>query len=111
MTNEFDIIDHPLVVLWLKDMAKTEPLGFAYLIKGNAQYFKTILGNPVGQTQKFPYWKKEYLGITIFIYSNESDTFYKVQYLGEKENFIQDKKMGSYLIGFLTKFTKEIIAY
>ncbi len=110
MTNEFDIIDHPSVILWFRDIAKTEPLGFAYLIKGNVNYFKQIWGAPAGQTQKFSYWKRDYLGITIFVYSDENATFYKVQYLGEKETFVSDKKMGSYLIGFLTKFTKEIIA-
>ncbi len=109
MTNEFDIIEHPAVVLWFKEFAKSEPLGFSYLIKGNEEYFKNTIGKPEGQTQKFSYWKKDYLGITIFIYSDSNTTFYKVQYLGEREGFINDKKMGSYLIGFLTKFSKEII--
>jgi hypothetical protein len=110
MTNEFDIIDHPLVLLWFKEFAKNEPLGFSFLTKGNINYFKSIWGPSSGQTQKFAYWKKEYLGINIYIYSDETATFYKVQYLGEKDNFINDKKMGSYLIGFLTKFNKELIA-
>jgi hypothetical protein len=110
MTNEFDIIDHPLVLLWFKEFAKNEPLGFAFLTKGNTEYFKNIWGNPNGLTQKTSYWKRDYLGITIYIYSDEISTFYKVQYLGEKETFTSDKKMGSYLIGFLTKFSKELIS-
>lgn len=110
MTNEFDIIDHPLVLLWFKDFAKNEPLGFSYLTKGNVTYFTSIWGAPAGQTQKFSYWKREYLGITIYVYSDESATFYKVQYLGEKEAFMNDKKMGSYLTGFLSKYSKEVIS-
>ncbi|NCQ52295.1 hypothetical protein GW796_10520 [archaeon] len=110
MTNEFDIIDHPLVLMWFKDFAKNEARGLAFLTQGNSQYFKSIWGGHNGKTQKFLYWKREYLGITIYIYSDDTATFYKVQYLGEKEVFLSDKKMGSYLIGFLNKLTKEIIS-
>lgn len=110
MTNEFDIITHPLVFLWLKEFAKNEPLGFVFLINGHMDYFKSIWGIESGKTNSFSYWKKEYLGINIFIYSDNETTFYKVQYLGEKENFINDKKMGAYLTGFLSKFSKELIA-
>lgn len=109
MTNEFDIVEHPLVYMWLKDYLKNEPLGFCFLTQGNKSLFKNIWGNSIGQTQKFNYWKRDYLGITIYVYSDSESTFYKVQYLGEKEMFIQDKKMGAYLQGFLTKLTKEIL--
>lgn len=110
MTNEFDIIDHPLVQMWIKDFAKIEPLGFSFLIQGNSDFFKNLWGNPDGQAAKFSYWKRDYLGIIIFVYSNDVATFYKVQYLGSHEAFINDKKMGSYLTGFLNKFTKELIS-
>lgn len=109
MTNEFDIIDHPLVLFWIKDYAKNEPLGLAFLTQGNQLVFKRKWGPPDGQTQRFQYWKRDHLGITIYVYSDENMTFYKVQYLGEKEMFTQDKKMGSYLTGFLSKLTKEIL--
>jgi hypothetical protein len=109
MTNEFDIIEHPLVLFWLKDFAKSEPLGLIFLTEGHNKLFKTKWGNPSGVTQNLSYWKRDYLGITIYVYSDEKITFYKVQYLGDKETFIQDKKMGSYLTGFLTKLTKDII--
>lgn len=110
MTNEFDIIEHPLVQLWLKDFAKIEPLGFSFLVQGNFDFFKNMFGAPTGQAAKFSYWKREHLGITIFIYSSNLATFYKVQYLGEREAFINDKKMGSYLTGFLQKFTKDLVS-
>lgn len=110
MTNEFDILEHPLVLLWMKDYAKSEPLGFCFLTQGNHNYFKKIWDSPTGKSQKFEYWKRDYLGITIYVYSDENSTYYKVQYLGEKEMFVQDKKMGSYLTGFLNKLTKEIIS-
>lgn len=109
MTNEFDIIEHPLVALWLREYAKNEPLGFCFLTQGNSLFFKKIWGPANGQTQKFEYWKKDHLGITLYVYSDTQATYYKVQYLGEKQMFIQDKKMGSYLTGFLTKLTKEFL--
>lgn len=108
MTNEFDIILHPLVLLWLKEYAKTEPLGLAFLTQSNQSLFQKKWGNADGQTQRLQYWRRDYLGITMYVYSDDSISFYKVQYLGDKEAFIQDKKMGSYLTGFLTKLTKEV---
>lgn len=110
MTNEFDIITHPLVLHWLRDYAKSEPLGLAFLTQGNEKFFQKKWGKSSGQTQRFQYWKRDHLGITIYVYSDENSSFYKVQYLGEKEMFIQDKKMGSYLTSFLSKLTKEILS-
>ena len=109
MTNEFDIIDHPLVFMWFKDYARSEPLGFTFLTQGNNTYFRKIWGDPTGKAQGFDYWKRDYLGITLYVYSNMELTYYKVQYLGEKDMFVSDKKMGSYLTGFLAKLTKEIL--
>jgi hypothetical protein len=109
MTNEFDIIDHPLVFMWLRDYVKHEPLGVTFLTQGNSIFFQKKWGNPDGKTQKYNYWKKDYLGITLYVYSDLYETYYKVQYLGEKDMFIQDKKMGTYLTGFLSKLTKDIL--
>lgn len=109
MTNEFDIIDNPLVLMWFKDYAKSDPLCVSFLTKGNYKLFKSMWGTPDGKTQNHEYWKKEHLGITIYVYSNNFSTFYKVQYLGEKNMFVQDKKIGSYITGFLMKLIKEIL--
>ena len=109
MTNEFDFIDHPSVLFWLKEYGKTEPLGLSFLTQGNSDYFTYLWGTPNGETQKFSYWKRDYLGITIFVYSDSNSTFYKSQYLGEKDTFINDKKIGAYLIGFFISLVKEII--
>lgn len=109
MTNEFDLIEHPLVLLWLKEYAKNNPLGLCFLIQGNVDNFKKIWGDPHSSTKNYLYWKKDYLGIVIYVYSDDNATYYKAQYLGDKDMFIQDKKMGSYLTGFLSKLTKEII--
>lgn len=109
MTNEFDIIEHPMVLMWFLEYAKNEPLGTAFLTKGNVNFFNKKWGKPTGKAQEHNYWKRDYLGITLYLYSNENETFYKVQYLGEQDMFISDKKMGSYITGFLTKLTKEIL--
>lgn len=108
MTNEFDLIEHPLVLLWFKDFVKTDPLGVVFLTEGHVDFFTNKWGKSTGSTQNLQYWKRDYLGITLYVYSDDKITFYKAQYLGDRENFIQDKKMGSYLTGFLTKLTKEI---
>lgn len=109
MTNEFDIIEHPLVQLWLKDQAKKEPLCLVNITQGNIDFFKKIWGKPTGLTKRFNFWKREYLGIVIYVYSDYSSTYYKIQYLGNKENFIADKKIGSYLTGFLNKLSKDFL--
>ena len=109
MTSEFDIIDHPNVFFWLKDLAKNDPLAFCTLGSGNSYTFRELWGKPTGSTQRFEYWKKDYLGITIFIYTDKITTFYKVQYLGEKNIFTQDKKIGAYISSFLSKLTKDLL--
>jgi hypothetical protein len=109
MTNEFDIIEHPLVILWLKEFAKNEPLGLIFLTGGNVSLFKNKWGNPSGATQNLQYWKREHSGINIYVYADENITFFKVQYLGDKEKFLQDKKIGTYITGFLSKLTKEFL--
>jgi hypothetical protein len=109
MTNEFDIIDHPLVNLWLREQAKKEPLFLVTITEGNIVNFNKMWGTQTGLTKRFHFWKREHHGITIFVYSDNHETFYKVQYLGSKENFIEDKKIGSYLTGFLTKLGKEFL--
>ena len=110
MTNEFDIIEHSMVAIWFKEFAKTDPLGLCFLTQSNKNIFRQLWGEPNGSTHKFDYWKRDYLGINIYVYSDESATFYKIQYLGEKESFQQDKKVGSYITGFLTKLTKEVLS-
>lgn len=110
MTNEFDIIEHPLVLAWLKEYAKTEPLGFCFLTQGNTDYFRKIWNkSPTSRTSRYDYWQINHLGITLFIYSNKDETVYKVQYLGEKDIFLQDKKIGSYIISFIQKLTEGLI--
>lgn len=109
MTNEFDIFDHPMVFFWFKEFAKNEPLGLTFLTQGNNNLFHKKWGECSGKAQKYEYWKKDHLGITLYIYSNDDSTYYKVQYLGEKDMFVEDKKMGSYLTGFLSKLSKDIL--
>ncbi len=109
MTSEFDIIDHPNVFSWLKELSKNDPLAFATICGGNISGFKALWGKPTGTTQRFDYWKKDYLGITIFIYSEKQTTFYKVQYLGEKDIFLKDRKIGVYISSFLSKLTKDLL--
>ncbi len=109
MTNEFDIIDHPMVFSLLQELASKEPLALCFLTQGNKDNFYSKWGKAIGQKQSFEYWAKDYLGITLFVYSNSESSYYKVRYLGDREMFVNDKKMGSYLTGFLSKTIKEFI--
>lgn len=109
MATEFDAIEHPNVFSWFKDLAKNDALAFATLCGGNYDAFKALWGSPNGKTQRFDYWKKDYSGITVFIYTEKTTTFYKVQYLGERDIFLQDRKIGAYLNAFLSKLTKDLL--
>lgn len=109
MTNEFDIIEHPIVALWLKEQCKKEPLFLITLTQGNINFFTKLWGPRNGLTKRFHFWKQEYMGITLYIYSDNNSTFYKIQYLGPKEYFIADKKIGTYLNNFLTKLHKDFL--
>lgn len=109
MTNEFDIIEHPIVLMWLKEQTKKEPLFLVTITEGNIDFFTKLWGQKTGLTKRFHYWKHEYLGITIYVYCDNTQTTYKVQYLGSKENFVTDKKIGSYLTNFLIKLSKSFL--
>lgn len=109
MSTELDIIDHPQVFTWLKDLSRQDTMAFVTLCGGNCDTFKSLWGKAHGKTQRFDYWKKEHLGTTIFVYTDKYTTFYKVQYLGEKEIFLQDKKIGAYVIAFLSRLAKELL--
>lgn len=109
MTNIFDIYDHPVVALWMKELLKTDPLGLCVLVQSNLELFSKMWEKPTdAKIGEFTVWKRDHLGITVFAYVNDEITFYKVQYLGEKDMFVNDKRMGTYLTGFLNKLSKEI---
>lgn len=109
LTSEFDIIEHPNIFAWIQDLAKKNPLAFVSICGGNVDSFKKLWGDPDGQTQRFDYWKRDYLGITIYVYSEKSTTFYKVQYLGSKEVFLQDKRSGAFISSFLSKLVEDLV--
>lgn len=101
MMNEFDIIDHPLVFLWFKSFVKTNPFALSFLFSGDANFFKSLYGNPIGKMQNFDFWKINHLGIVIFIYFDGTNVVYKVQYLGDKNLFIDDQNISKHIIDFL----------
>lgn len=112
MTNIFDIYDHPLVSLWFKELAKNEPLALSILTQSNLDLFSKMWGSATdAKIGGYTVWKRDHLGITVFAYVNNEITFYKVQYLGEKDMFVSDKRMGTYLTSFLTKLQKEIFSH
>lgn len=106
--NEYDISDHPMVLNWMKDLAKNDPLALITLTGGNEKLFKSLFGDSNGRTKRFAYWKKEHLGMNFIIYSNDVNTFYKIHHLGEYDNFVQDKKIGVYITGFMNKTLKDM---
>lgn len=109
MTNIFDIYEHPLVAFWVKELFKNDPLALCVLTQSNLDLFSKMWEKPTdAKIGGYTVWKRDHLGITVFAYVNEEITFYKVQYLGEKDMFVNDKRMGTYLTSFLTKLQKEI---
>lgn len=106
MTNEFDIIQHPMFQMWLSDLATRDPLCVSFLIKGNMDSFEAIWGKPSEIVNRDHCWRKEYLGTKFFVYSNDQSTYYKVEYLGSYEMFLEDKRMGSYITGFMNSLLK-----
>lgn len=108
MTHEFDIIDHPLVLLWFINYAKVDPLSIDFLTQGNINLFKRHFGPSKTEIMKFQVWMQQHSGIFINIYSSESSTIYKIKYLGSKENFLEDHVMSGYIIDFLEDLLKKI---
>lgn len=101
--KEFDIMENPLVFLWFKDLAKNDPLAFITITNSNRINFKNYFGDPIGREGKYECWKQDYMGITIYLLTDNFKTIFKVSYLGEKEIFIQDKKMGIYITSFMNQ--------
>lgn len=101
--KEFDIIENPLVFLWFKDLAKNDPLAFITITNSNKINFRNYFGKPTNREGKYECWKQDYMGINITLLTDNYKTFIRISYLGEKEIFIQDKKIGIYITSFLNK--------
>lgn len=106
--TEIDIINHPVVQIWFKELAKNEPLKFLSLTDGLKENISKIYGKPSGETQRFAFWKKEHLGVSMYIYTDDKTSYYKIQYMGNEEQFLSDKKIGVYITVFLSKFLKDL---
>ena len=108
-TNEFDIFDHPTAMLWLREFSKNNPYGYCFLTSMDIVVLKDTLGFPIRENQGAMVWQTEYMGINLFIYQKNKLTQYKVQYLGEQDKYLLDKRFGTYITGFLNEFVSMII--
>lgn len=108
MNKEFDIIENPIVFLWFKDLAKNDPLAFSTIIGGNKENFRNYFGSPTTTDTKNEYWTQDYMGINITLISDNYKTVFKISYLGDKNIFIQDRKMGMNIVSFLNKFIENL---
>lgn len=108
VNNEFDIIEHPLAVLWMANFMKNEPLGFVTIINPNLEMFSKMWGEPQTAPGGNKVWRREQMGVNFYVYTNEHSTVYKIQYMGTKDLFKQDKKIGNFITLFLSKLIEEI---
>lgn len=108
MNKEFDIIENPLVFLWFKDLAKNDPLAFSTIIGPNKENFRNNFGQPTKVENKAEHWTQDYMGIKISLITDNQRTHFKVSYLGEKDIFIQDRKMGTYINSFMNKLIENL---
>ena len=112
MTNEFDVLDHPMLIAWFDSLALKDPLGVCFVTGDNLKLFHATWGAPDGYAKRgdsFEYWHKDHLGISIFIYANNASTYFRVKYFGSKASFLQDEKMGSYLVTYMDAYLRSFI--
>lgn len=101
-----EIIDSPLVKIWLKEKAKRDSVAFCRLVGDNSVRFKRILGK--SETRELSFgkefvWLWEEQGVVFLITSSIKGTRFFINYTGGQRAFIADRRMGSAATGFLER--------
>lgn len=101
-----EIIDSPLVKIWLKEKAKRDSVAFCRLVGDNSVRLKKILGNSESRVLSFGkefVWLWEEQGVVFLITSSIRGTRFFINYTGGQKAFIADRRMGSAVTGFLER--------
>ena len=108
-----DVSINPLVLLWMKEKAKRDPIAFCRLAENNSKRFKRLYGNGVhAEDVGSEYaWSIEELGIPLFLLSGPSGSIYKIHYPGGDRAFAADRKMGSAITAFLERLLLELSGF
>ena len=112
-SDTIDVSLNPLVLLWMKEKCKRDPIAFCRLIENNKKRFKRLFGTGVN-AEEYGYdlaWGIEELGIPIYILSSPKGTIYKIHYPGGDRAFAADRKIGSAITAFLEKLLLDLSGF
>lgn len=109
-----DIFENINVQNWFLMLALKEPLAFSAMVGDNSQKFKNIFNNfKYTETKNSISWKIQDQSMMFNIVvdnlnTDNPETKYMVQYIGEESRFPTDIKISSNLIDFLEKILKNM---
>lgn len=101
-----EVIESPLVKMWLKEKAKRDPIAFCRLVQDNTERLSRIWGK--AQTRKISsglesFWLWEEQGVVFLISSSSRGTRIYLNYTGGARAFMADRRMGSAVTSFLER--------
>ena len=112
-SDTVDVAINPLVLLWMKEKAKRDPIAFCRLVENNSKRFKRIYGVGVNAEEVGAElaWSIEELGIPLFLLTSQQGSQYKIHYPGGDRAFAADRKMGSAITSFLERLVLELSGF
>lgn len=109
-----DVVESPLVAIWLREKAKRDPIAFCRLADDNTERFQRILGKPEksrnGQGTTWV-WGVEEQGVPLLVLSSARGSQYMIHYPGGLRAFGADRKMGSAITKFLERLILDLSGF
>lgn len=110
--QQFDVIDHPAVALWMKDVMRKDPEGFLKLMGNNVDFFTRYFGKPTwrdpGEKGWTHGWSAYENSLQWLILTGKCGTIFRVRLPTSSEAYLADPKVGVGLVGFLSSLYKNI---
>lgn len=105
-----DIIENPLVSMWMKEKAKRDPLLFCRLIENNLKRYSRWLGSGAKVEESgYIVWMIKDVHLTLLIgCSVKNGTVFKVLYPAGISSYASDRKFGGAVNASLEKISQKL---
>ncbi len=110
--HQIDVIDHPAVAAWMKDIAKKDPEGFVRLIGPNQRTFSILFGKPSWRGDESKGWTHGWAiyenSLHWMVLTGPAGTFYRIRLPIAGENYLSDPRSGVGIVQYLQSLISRI---